>query len=119
MLKSNSKRDVSVGEVARVFYALRAGIDPDKLTREIAARHAENSRAAGHLVDLGLACLWLSEGAPTDDVLTVLECRHRFTFSSTSCRAYAVEIVQAAEHYIQILESHLNTTSKEHDYAAA
>lgn len=119
MLKSTSKRDVSVGELARVFSALRAGIDPDKLTREIATRHVENSGAAGHLVDLGLACLWLSEGAPAGDVLTVLECRHRFTFSSTFCRVYAVEIVQAAEHYIQFLEGHLNTTSKEHDYAAA
>jgi hypothetical protein len=119
MLKSTPNRHVSASEVARILAALRAGIDPGKLTREIAARHPENPRAAGHVMDLALARLWLSEGAPFGDVLTMLECRHRFDLSSAACQAYAVEILRAAERYMQALEGHPNTNAKELEYAAA
>jgi hypothetical protein len=119
MLKSIPNSDVSAGEVARILAALRAGIDPGKLTREIAARHPETPRAAGRLVDLGMACLWLAEGAPAGDVLTVLECRHRFELSSVTCPAYALDILRAAERHMQALEGHPNTTAKELEYAAA
>ena len=119
MLKSTPKRDVSASEFARILAALRAGIDPGKLTREVAARHAENPGAAGRFVDLGLACLWLTEGAPIGDVLTMLESRHRFEVSSTACPVYAVEILWAAERHIRALEDHPNTTPKEHEYAPA
>jgi hypothetical protein len=117
MLKSTPNGDVSAGEVARVLAALRAGIDPGKLTREVAARHPENPRAAGHVMDLALACLWLSEGAPIGDVLTMLECRHRFDLSSAACQVYAVEILGAVERHLQALEGRPNPTPKESEYA--
>ena len=119
MLNSTPKCDVSAGEVTRILAALRAGIDLGKLTREIAARHADNPGAAGLYVDLGLACLWLAEGAPIGDVLTMLESRHRFELSSDACRAYAVEILWAAERHVRAFEDPPNTTPKEHEYAAA
>ena len=119
MLKSTPKRDVSAGEVARILAALRAGIGPGKLTCEIAARHADNPGAARYVVDLGLACLWLAEGAPIGDVLTMLESRHRFEFSNAACREYAVEILSAAERNMRTFEDRANTTPKEHEYAAA
>ena len=119
MLKSTPKFDVSDSEFARILDALRAGIDPGKLTREIAARHADNPGAEGRFVDLGLACLWLAEGAPIGDVLTMLESRHRFELSSAASRAYAVEIIWAAERHVKAIEDHPNTAPKEHEYAAA
>ena len=119
MLKPTPKFDVSDCEIARILAALRAGIDPGKLTRKIAARHAQNPGAAGHFTDLGLACLWLSEGAPIGDVLTMLESRHRFELSSAASRAYAFEIIWDAERHVQAIEDHPNTAPKEHEYAAA
>lgn len=119
MLKPTPKFDVSDSEFARILAALRAGTDPGKLTREVAARHADNPGAAGRFVDLGLTCLWLAEGAPIDDVLTMLESRHRFELSSASSRAYAVEILWTAERHVQAIEDHPNTAPKEHEYAAA
>ena len=119
MLKSIPDTEVSAGEVARILAALRAGIDPGKLIREVAARHPENPRAAGRFVDLGLACLWLAEGAPICDVLTMVESRHRFELSSATCPAYALDILGAAEQHMQALEGHPNPTLKEPEYAVA
>ena len=119
MLKSTHAPGVLPREMARTFAALRAGTDPCKLTREIAARHPESPRAAGRVVDLALACLWLAEDAPVADVLTMLECRHRFEFSSADCRAYAIEILWAAVHEIDPVKWVSNPTPKEPEYAVA
>ena len=119
MLKSTPKREGSRCDVARILAALRAGIDPGKLTREIAARHADNPGAAGRFVELGLACLWLAEGAPASDVVTMLKTRHRFELSSAACRAYADEILWATDCQMKALDQDLNPTPKEHEYAAA
>ena len=112
MLKCTPKFDVSDSEFARILDALRAGTDPGKLTREIATRYADNPGPAGRLVDLGLTCLWLSEGAPIGDVLTMLESRYRFELSSAASRAYAVEIIWAAECHVQAIEDHPNPAPK-------
>jgi hypothetical protein len=53
-----------------------------------ADRRAEDIRAAKD---------WLGCGAPIGDVLTMLEVRRRFDLSGTNCRAYAVEILSAAQ----------------------
>ena len=42
-------------------------------------------------LDIASAKLWLAQGGPIADVLTTLEARHRFEFSSADCRAYATE----------------------------
>ena len=47
--------------------------------------------------DIAAARQWLAVGAPVADVLTMLEVRHRFELSSADCRAYAVEILRAAQ----------------------
>jgi len=119
MLKSAHVPDLSAREVAPVLAALRAGIDPGKLTHELAFRHPDNPGTARRLVDIALACLWLAEDAPAGDVLTMLECRHRFKFSSAACRVYALEILWAAERQMQALEHDPNPAPKEHQYAAA
>jgi len=119
MLKPTQPPDVSAKEVAPMLAALRAGIDPGKLTRKLASRYPDNPGTACRLVDIALACLWLAQGAPAGDVLTMLECRHRFEFSSAACRVYALEILWAAERQMQAVENSPNNTPKEHEYAAA
>lgn len=119
MLNSTPKFDISDGEIARILAALRVGIDPGKLTHELTSKHPGNPGAARRLVDVALACLWLYEGAPDGDVLTMLESRHRFELSSATCRTYAVEILWSAELHMRAIEEHPNTTPKEHEYAAA
>ena len=48
------------------------------------------------IADTDSARLWLAEGGPVADVLTMLEVRRRLEFSPHDCRAYAVEILSAA-----------------------
>jgi hypothetical protein len=49
------------------------------------------------VADVNSARLWLSEGFPIADVLTMLEVRHRFDISPESARTYAIEILLAIE----------------------
>jgi len=119
MLKSTHVPDLSAREVAPILAALQAGTDPGKLTQELASRYPDNSGTARRLVDIALAYLWLAEGAPAGDVLTMLECRHRFEFSSAACRVYALEILWAAEREIHAHELDPNPAPKELQNAAA
>jgi hypothetical protein len=119
MLKTMHKPATSSDESDRVLAALRAGIDPVKLTRELAAQHADDAGFARRLVDTASARLWLAEGTPVADVLTMLELRHRFQFSSTDCRAYAVSILWAAQHPVDARNPHPIPASKETRNAAA
>jgi pilus assembly protein CpaF len=59
------------------------------------------------------------EGAPVADVLTMLEVRHRFDLSLADCRAYAVEILLAAQQEIDACNPRPIPTTKETRYAAA
>lgn len=119
MLKTPPKARIPVGELTRVLAALKAGVAPGKLAREVASRHPEDSGLSARLLDLASACLWLAEGVPVTDVLTMLECRHRFELSPTQCRAHAVEILWTVQHEIDSLDDNLITTPKERKYAAA
>ena len=119
MLTSISKPEDSAREVARILAVLRTGADTGKVTRKVANQYPGNPGIARYLVDVALACLWLADGAPVGDVLTMLECRHRFEFSSSACRAYAVEILWAAERQMQVLKSQPNPVPKETEDAAA
>lgn len=119
MLKTAPKPGIPAGELARVLAALRAGVAPGKLARDLASRHSEEPSLTARLLDLASACLWLADGVPVADVLTMLECRHRFELSPTQCRARAVEILWAAQHDIDPLDHHPIPTPKERDYAAA
>ncbi len=78
-----------------------------------------NPRIAGRRADTVLANVWLAEGAPIADVLTMLEFRHRFELSSAECRAYAFEILWATRQQMEALEDHPKPTPKETKYALA
>lgn len=119
MLRTIPEHSFRSDESARILAALRADADPAQLTREIASRCPDDPGAAGRLVDIASARLWLAEGAPLADVLTVLEVRHRFEFSRADCRAYATEILWTAQQEIDAAKHDQNSTPKESDYAAA
>jgi hypothetical protein len=92
MLKLDRKqilpRDKSV-----CLAALRAGVP----TGELSLSFTDNPRSQCRLADIASARLWLAEGAPIADVLTMLEVRHRFDPSGTDCRAYAIEMLRVAQ----------------------
>jgi hypothetical protein len=96
MLKSLTKAPSFRDETATVSSALRAGIDADKFTYSLALHHAVDPDAtarARRTADIDSARLWLSEGVPIADVLTMLEVRRRFESFRHDCRTYAVEIL--------------------------
>lgn len=68
--------------------------------------------------DIRLARLWLACGTPIADVMTMLEVRHRFELSPDDCRAYAIEILWAAQSESRT-EANRKSTPKELPYAAA
>lgn len=53
--------------------------------------------AARRIVDVASAQLWLSEGVPFADAITMVEVRRRFDLSPNDCRVYAIEVVLAAQ----------------------
>src|SRR6202167_5644309 len=84
---TNSERDWAWGvdELAR-------GKDPAKLTRKLALRRRDKPNPlyyAQRTVDVASARLWLIEGMPIDDVVTLLEVRRRFEIPVAFCRARA------------------------------
>jgi hypothetical protein len=119
MLKKMRKPSLSGRESDRVLAVLRAGVDHGELTRDLACRHPGGAGFARRLVDTASARLWLAEGAPVADVLTMLELRHRFDLSLADCRAYAVEILLAAQQEIDACNPRPIPTTKETRYAAA
>ena len=119
MLKPIPKPEFPSDESAYIFVALRAGVDAGKLTQELVSRHPDDPSSVKRLVDTASACLWLSEGAPIADVLTVLEVRHRFHLSSADCQVYATEILWAAQHQIEASKPKPIPDREEHGHAVA
>jgi len=88
---------------AWVLHELARGKDAAKLTRKLAYRRADKPNPlyyAQRTVDVASARLWLIEGVPTDDVVTLLEVRRRFEIPVALCRARAREIAQTAQRMI-------------------
>jgi hypothetical protein len=56
-----------------------------------------DARLARRIVDVASAQLWLTEGVPFADAITMLEVRRRFEFSQNDCRVYAIETVLLAQ----------------------
>jgi hypothetical protein len=83
------------------------------VSREQSAAHARR------IADTASARLWLAEGAPIADVLTMLEVRRRFELSPHDCRTYAVEIFSAASAEIVNANQPIITHRKEMLNAAA
>jgi hypothetical protein len=81
MLRSARKCLLSTEEFSCSLRASSTDYDP-KLARRI--------------VDVASAQLWLTEGVPFADAITMLEVRRRFEFSPNACRVYAIETVLVA-----------------------
>ncbi len=63
-------------------------------------------------LDIASAKLWLAQGTPIADVLIMLEVRHRFELSTADSRAYAIEILWAAQQQIRIPKPSLKSDRK-------
>jgi len=101
--KKARKHNHSENDWAWICDQLAQGKDAEKLTRELASRRSDKPNPiyyAQRTVDVASARLWLLEGIPIEDVITMLESRRRFEISSTLCSARAREIAATAERMI-------------------
>jgi RepB DNA-primase from phage plasmid len=88
---------------AWILRELARGKDPAKLTRTLAERRADKSNPvyyAQRTVDLASAWLWLKDGVPMGDVVTMLQVRRRFQIPDKLCSARAHEIGFTAQRMI-------------------
>ena len=95
---TNSERDW-----AWILHELAHGKDAAKLTRKLASRRADKPNPlyyAQRTVDVASARLWLIEGVPIDDVITMLHVRRRFEIPTALCSARAREIALTAQRMI-------------------
>ena len=101
--KHPAKPTNSEHDWAWVLHELARGKDAAKLTRKLASRRSDKPNPlyyAQRTVDVASARLWLIEGIPIDDVVTLLEVRRRFEIPIALCRARAREIAQTAQRMI-------------------
>jgi len=101
--KPPSKHSNSENDWAWVCDQLAHGEDAMKLTRELASLRSDKPNPlyyAQRTVDVASARLWLLEGIPIGDVITMLESRRRFEISTALCSARAREIAATAERMI-------------------
>src|ERR1700687_3535001 len=101
--KRSSNHTNSEHDWAWVLHELARGKDAAKLTRKLASRRTDKPNPlyyAQRTVDVASARLWLIEGVPIDDVVTLLEVRRRFEIPIALCRARAREIAQTAQRMI-------------------
>ena len=95
---SHSERDW-----AWILAELTRGKDPAELTRALADRRADKPNPvyyAQRTVDVASAWLWLKDGLPIADVVTMLQVRRRFEVPDKLCSARAHEIAFTAERMI-------------------
>jgi hypothetical protein len=74
-----------------------------KLTDELATQRSDKGDPfyyAMRTVDVASARLWLADGGPIDDVITMLEVRRRFEIPAALCSARAREIAATAQRMI-------------------
>ena len=88
---------------AWVLHELACGKDAAKLTRKLASRRSDKPNPlyyAQRTVDVASARLWLIEGVPIDDVVTMLVVRRRFEIPIAICSTRAREIALTAQRMI-------------------
>jgi hypothetical protein len=69
------------------------------VTRELALRPSDKANSlyyAQRTVDLASARLWLIEGVPFDDIVTMLQFRRRTEIPTKTCASRAREIADTA-----------------------
>jgi hypothetical protein len=103
------KHTYSEQDWAWVLEELSHGNDARKLTRTLAERRADKPNPlyyAQRTVDMASARQWLLEGAPIDDVITMLVDRRRFELSAALCSARAREIAATAQRMTMRKKTH-------------
>jgi hypothetical protein len=101
--KHPDKHTNSEHDWAWVLHELALGKDAAKLTRKLASRRADKPNPlyyAQRTVDVASARLWLIEGVPMEDVITMLQVRRRFEIPTALCSARAREIALTAQRMI-------------------
>jgi hypothetical protein len=101
--KHTGKHTASEHDWAWVFHELAHGKDAAKLTRELASHRSDKPNPlyyARRTVDVASAWLWLMEGTPIGDVITMLEVRRRFEIPTALCSTRAREIAHTAQRMI-------------------
>jgi hypothetical protein len=82
---------------------LAQGKDASKLTHELASRRADKPNPlyyAQRTIDIASARQWFLEGAPIDDVITMIADRRRFELPVALCSARAREIATTAQRMV-------------------
>jgi hypothetical protein len=88
---------------AWVCHQIAEGKHPAKLTRELASRRSEKPNPlyyAQRTIDVASARQWLLEGAPIEDVITMLKVRRDAELPAALCCARAREIATTAERMV-------------------
>jgi hypothetical protein len=101
--KHPGKHTNSEQDWAWVLHELAQGKDAAKLTRALASRRSDKPNPlyyAQRTVDVASATLWLIEGIPVGDVITMLEVRRRFEIPTALCSPRAREIAYTAQRII-------------------
>ena len=102
-IKPVRKHSHSEEDWAWVCARLARDMDAAKLTRELALRRSDKSDPlyyAQRTVDVASARLWLSDGTPIDDVITMLEVRRRFEIPAALLKSRSREIAATAQRMI-------------------
>jgi hypothetical protein len=99
------------------LWALEDGIEPDALTEKLTKLYGQDY--GRKIVDTASVRLWLAEGVPPSDAMTMLECRRRVELSPCDCRAYAIEILLTVRQAIQVEDRPLISSRKDLRHVAA
>lgn len=102
-LMPTGKHSHSEQDWAWILGELAGGKDPVRLTRTLAERRPDKPNPvyyAQRTVDVASAWLWLRDGFPIADVVTMLQARRRFQVPDKLCSARAHEIAFTAERMI-------------------
>jgi hypothetical protein len=122
MMRPIRKTRPSKSESASGSSAIHAGMDAGKLAHALALRRAIEPDAADRarrIVDAASARLWLADGIPFTDAITMLEVRRRFELSPDHCRAHAVEVVWTAWRAISARKNSQISYREESHHAVA
>jgi hypothetical protein len=101
--KRPCKHSTSESDWAWVLQELNGGRVATELTRDLASRRSDKPNPlyyAQRTVDVASARLWMLEGVPHEDIVTMLESRRRFEISTTLCSARAREITATTARMI-------------------
>jgi hypothetical protein len=102
--RSVSHKDTrSEQDWAWVCAQLAQGRDAGKLTHELASRRSDKPNPlyyAQRTIDVASARQWFLDGAPIDDVITMLADRRRFELPAVLCSARAREIATTAQRIV-------------------